>query len=132
MRLPSPLPALLAVATSLISPASIQAATVAPLDFREVEYLHTGDAALAAGRTAILAAVAIGSPLPDAIQILRAAGATCRPDRHHPEAIKCLYRQMWTDGDATDEVRWTTSLNSESGRVTDVHVDREVDSRVIS
>jgi hypothetical protein len=49
----------------------------------------------------------------------------------HADVAPCRSEPDLTDGDATDEVRWTTTLHVGAGRLNDVHIDRQVDSRVI-
>jgi len=128
MRLPRLLLALCVPVAGLIAPLSTQAAA---LDFRDIEYRDQGGDALARGRSAIASAIAVGSAMADGVQLLRAAGARCRPLHADRDAVRCLHSQMSADGDALDEVRWTTILRSRDGRVTDVSVRREIDTRVI-
>lgn len=131
MRLPRPLLVLSTSLAGLIASASACAATARALDFRDIEYRYQGGDALTPGQQEIAAAIAIGSSAADGVLLLRAAGARCRALHADPDAVRCLYNQMSSNGDALDEVRWTTILRSRDGRVTDVSVRRDVDIRVI-
>ena len=106
-------------------------ASASRLDFRDIEYRDQGDEALVSGKAEIAGAIGIGGAVSDSVSLLHAAGAHCRPLGHETGAVRCIYNQMSFDGDALDEVRWTTIVHGAGGRVTDVDVRREVDTRVI-
>lgn len=99
------------------------------LDFSDIE--HRYDGSDSDGRERVSRAVVIGSKLDAAIQILTRAGARCKASRRDAETVRCLYNRMSNDGDALDEVRWTTILHAQGDTVSNLSVDREVDTRVI-
>jgi len=78
-------------------------------------------------RAMLSASVPAGTPVTIAEARLRAAGATCRADRHATGLVKCLYHQYDLSDGAADDIRWTVALHVAASDVAGLSVDRYVD-----
>lgn len=97
--------------------------------FRDIEYRYTGDDALPAGREAIMQAIPIGMPAVIAQQILRDAGARCKPMKRDPQTTRCSYNDLTIVDDVAADIQWKVLLHTADDRVTSVSVDREIDRK---
>jgi hypothetical protein len=95
--------------------------------FRDIEFRHTGDEALQAGRDAVTRAIPIGTSAATAQAVLDRAGARCKPTSRDPQTIRCIHNDVTTIDEAVDDIRWETMLHLVDDKVAALSVDREVD-----
>ncbi|WP_420139961.1 hypothetical protein, partial [Sphingomonas sp.] len=82
----------------------------------DTEYSTARQIATATG--AVRAAIPIGTSLPQALAILRAAGAHCR------NAHVCTYHDVETVDEYLDDIIWRVEIREMSGRITRLDVSR--------
>jgi hypothetical protein len=116
--------AAMVAATFAAAPAAFAAHPA--VSFRAIEY-NAGDR-VAEAQNALGDAIPVGMPVTTAEAILSDAGASCRPSRHEADAIHCLYHEMSAADENFDDIRWTTHLQVGDGLVTDMTVQRIVDT----
>jgi hypothetical protein len=97
-------------------------------NFHEIEYGYTDASSVEQVHTQLLGAIPTGTRLQDAEALLQRAGAHCRPSRHEPETVRCLYNEMSAVDENFDDIRWTTRLHVVGDQVADLAVDRQVDT----
>ncbi len=113
------------VAATLVAAPAVYAAHPA-VSFHSIEY-NAGDRT-AEAQNALGAAIPAGTPVSEAQAVLQDAGATCRPSRHEANTVRCLYNEMAAVDENFDDIRYTTHLHTADGLVTDLTVDRVVDT----
>lgn len=96
-------------------------------DFRGIENRLEGDSALAEGRTAVVDAIPLGTPLMDAEAILQEAGAQCKPKHNDAQTLRCIYNDVRIGDNSIGHVRWNTMLHTADGKVVSLSVNRGVD-----
>ncbi|WP_019834342.1 hypothetical protein [Sphingomonas sp. PR090111-T3T-6A] len=116
--------AVLAGATLVAAPAAYAAHPA--VSFRSIEY-NAGDRT-AEAQNALGGAIPAGTPIAQAQAVLKDAGASCRPSRHEANTIRCLYNEMAATDENFDDIRYTTHLHTADGVVTDLTVERVVDT----
>jgi hypothetical protein len=97
-------------------------------NFRDIEYNYTDARSVDSVRAQLLDAIPAGTRLQDAEALLQRAGAHCRLNRHDPETVHCLYNEMSAVDENFDDIRWTTRLHVVGDQVSDLTVDRQVDT----
>ncbi len=113
------------VAASLVAAPAVYAAHPV-VSFHSIEY-NAGDRT-AEAQDALGAAIPAGTPVTEAQAVLRDAGATCRPSHREANTVRCLYNELSAVDENFDDIRYTTHLHTTDGVVTDLTVDRVVDT----
>lgn len=119
-----PISAAMVAATFAAVPAAFAAQPA--VSFRTIEY--DGGDRVAEAQNALGGAIPAGTPIVAAEAVLSEAGARCHPSRHEAGSIRCVYNEMSAADENFDDIRWTTHLRVADGLVTDMTVDRIVDT----